>query len=250
MKKTSQILLKSRLPLSQRQMSTLSPSYFIPYNLSIMQRAFLIPYFGLGAITDPRRGDLVAGLGDATGEPQLQKIKASLLLTAAGRKLMIEKPLITKQSLKSVSVEPFPEKSLGHKYTEFMKHHDFSADERTVVRFISDPDTAYVMCRYRQVHDFWHVLCDLPPTVLGEIALKFFELKATGLPVCLFSSLLGPLKLSSEEKKFLILEYSPWVARSKSRCDEILSYRYEDNLYKSISDIREELGIEIAPKMK
>ena len=45
------------------------------------------------------------------------------------------------------------------------------------------------MCRYRQVHDFWHVLCDLPPTVLGEVALKWFELKATGLPVCLFSGL-------------------------------------------------------------
>ena len=40
---------------------------------------------------------------------------------------------------------------------------------------LSATDVAYVIARYRQVHDFWHVLCDLPPTVLGEIALKWFE---------------------------------------------------------------------------
>jgi ubiquinone biosynthesis protein COQ4 len=111
-----------------------------------------------------------------------------------------------------------------------------------------DPDTAYVMCRYRQVHDFWHVLADLPPTVLGEIALKWFELKATGLPVCLFSGLLGPLKLSQTERLFLVTEYLPWVMRSKSRCDKILSFRYEDNMHRSLDDIRAELGIEIAPR--
>ena len=104
------------------------------------------------------------------------------------------------------------------------------------------------MCRYRQVHDFWHVLADLPPTVLGEVALKWFELKATGLPVCLLSGLLGPLKLSQKETKFLLTEYLPWVARSKSQCDRILSFRYEDNLHRPIDDVRAELSIEIAPE--
>ena len=103
------------------------------------------------------------------------------------------------------------------------------------------------MCRYRQVHDFWHVLCDLPPTVLGEVALKWFELKATGLPVCLFSGLLGPLKLSSKERNYLFSVYLPWVSSSKSQCEKLLSFRYEDNLHRSIDDIREELMITKAP---
>ena len=103
------------------------------------------------------------------------------------------------------------------------------------------------MCRYRQVHDFWHVLCDLPPTVLGEVALKWFELKATGLPVCLFSGLLGPLKLSSKERNYLFSVYLPWVSSSKCQCEKLLSFRYEDNLHRSIDDIREELMITKAP---
>ena len=31
---------------------------------------------------------------------------------------------------------------------------------------------AYVMQRYREVHDFWHVICALPTSVAGEVALK------------------------------------------------------------------------------
>lgn len=109
-------ILKSKL-------STVTRPYFVPYKLSILQRAALIPYFGIGAITDPRRGDLVAGLGDATGEYQLQRIKTLLMSSAAGRKLMVEKPLITEASL-NLSSQSFPENSLGKKYAEFMKVRD------------------------------------------------------------------------------------------------------------------------------
>ncbi len=52
-----------------------------------------------------------------------------------------------------------------------------------------------IYCRYRQVHDFWHVLVDLPPSVVGEIALKYYEWKVTGLPIAGLSTLLGPLTI-------------------------------------------------------
>ena len=100
----------------------------MPYSLSVLQRAFVIPYFGIGAIADPRRGDLVAGLGDATGEEQLRKIKSILLSTSAGRKLMIDKPLISEASL-NLSAGTFPDGSLGKKYAQFM-------EVRCLLRFI------------------------------------------------------------------------------------------------------------------
>jgi ubiquinone biosynthesis protein COQ4 len=111
--------------LVQRKLSTVSRPYFVPYNLSFVQRAFLVPYFGLGAIADPRRGDLVAGLGDATSERQLLRIKSLLMESSAGRKLMREKPLITESSLQ-LSTSDFPDDSLGKKYSEFMKVNNFS----------------------------------------------------------------------------------------------------------------------------
>lgn len=44
---------------------------------------------------------------------------------------------------------------------------------RPEVKFVDDAELAYVMKRYREVHDFWHVLTGVPTTVLGEIALKW-----------------------------------------------------------------------------
>jgi len=93
----------------------------------------------------------------------------------------------------------------------------FSPDERPSVRHIEDPDLAYVMLRYRQVglreqpigrhpphqlcdrgqvHDFWHVLAGVPTTVLGELALKWFEMVHTKLPGCAVASFFGPLRLT------------------------------------------------------
>lgn len=53
--------------------------------------------------------------------------------------------------------------------------------------------------RYREVHDLWHVLSGLPPTVEGELALKWFELVQTGLPVCALGAVVGPLALPRRE---------------------------------------------------
>eukprot|EP01048_Picozoa_sp_COSAG05_P034413 COSAG05_NODE_14375_length_398_cov_1.387960_1_plen_79_part_10 len=44
------------------------------------------------------------------------------------------------------------------------------------------------MTRYREVHDFLHVLTGLPPTVEGEIALKTLEAVQVRLPIALLSS--------------------------------------------------------------
>lgn len=48
------------------------------------------------------------------------------------------------------------------------------------VRFIADPDLAYVACRAREVHDFWHVLFDCDTNVPGEVALKALEFVQVG----------------------------------------------------------------------
>lgn len=72
---------------------------------------------------------------------------------------------------------------------------------------------AYVLQRYREVHDFWHVLSGLPPSVLGEVAVKWLEMAQTGLPMCTLSAFVGPLRLSPEQRRLLLEVYIPWAAR-------------------------------------
>ena len=163
-----------------------------------------------------------------------------------GIDILKKKPLISNSLIVGRS---FEENSLGKAYQEYMIKHGFNADERPQVRFQDDVDIAYVLVRYRQVHDFWHVLCDLPPTEMGEIALKWFEWGETGLPSCGLSAMLGPLRLSAKEKRDLLTIYIPWALRSTSNSVELMSYSYEDNLNVDINIVRKQLNIERAPKI-
>jgi hypothetical protein len=74
----------SSTPNNKSQSPHRKPRYFEPYRLSPLQRAFLVPYFAAGSIADPERGDLVAGLGDATAEEALEVLRRKLLQSKEG----------------------------------------------------------------------------------------------------------------------------------------------------------------------
>eukprot|EP01031_Cornospumella_fuschlensis_P042126 gene42126-51440_t len=223
--------------------------YYEPYRLSLLQRAFLTPYFGVKAIMNPTRGDFVAGLGDVTSVAVIHRLKDQLVSSVTGKELLARKPLITVESLNLPNLRSLPEGTLGRGYVHYMDSHGFSADERSIVRFMDDPDLAYTMVRYRQVHDFWHVLSGLPPSELGEIALKAFEFRVTGLPVCALSALLGPLRLRPSQIALLYSTYVPWAIRAGVACRDLLAYPYEDNLHLDVGKVRDALCFEPAPPL-
>lgn len=43
-------------------------------------------------------------------------------------------------------------------------------DSRAQVKFVDDEELAYVMLRYREVHDLLHTLLGMPTNMLGECA--------------------------------------------------------------------------------
>jgi ubiquinone biosynthesis protein COQ4 len=224
-----------------------------PYQLSLAQRAFLAPYFGVKALLDPARGDHVAGFGDVlSSKHNLQRLQKRMMQTEEGQRILTEKPLITEESLNLEHLKTLPEDSLGYQYAAFMATHDFSANERSKVRFMLDPDLAYVMVRYRQVHDFWHVLCDVPISVLGEVGLKWFEWRAMGmmLPSAALSGLIAPLRLGSQERGELQTVYFPWAMQAGGACRELLGYDYQANMHKTVQEVRDELGIIPFPRQK
>lgn len=223
--------------------SIIKRSYFIPYKLSFFQRSFLVPFFGLGALNDPTRGDLVAGLGDVTASKSLERMCEKIKSTATGRTILERRPLVSTDSIDFNKLRSLESHTFGFAYAKFMDKHSYSPDERAVVRFQTNPEHAYVMTRYRQIHDFWHVLTGVPTTVVGEVGLKWFEWKVTGLPICLLSGVLGPLKLDLNDHSTLIRHYLPWVHRSGATCEQLMVYSYEQSFEKSLEEVRNELSI-------
>jgi ubiquinone biosynthesis protein COQ4 len=81
--------------------------------------------------------------------------------------------------------------SFGQEYYLFMAGRGFKADERPPVRFVDDQNLAYVATRYRQVHDFWHIVFGCHTSLLGETALKAVEF----LQVCISNTRSRPCLL-------------------------------------------------------
>jgi ubiquinone biosynthesis protein COQ4 len=226
----------------RRRFSSCSKSH-----VSFPQKALLIPYFSIGALTYPERGDFVAGLGDLTSQSHLIRLKSHLNSSSAGRKLLIEKPLINSKSINLSELETYDQDSFGYAYHSFLSHHGYSPDDRTPVRYIQDPDLLYIMTRYRQIHDFWHILSGLPVSVLGELGLKRFEWYVTGFPLGFLSSTAGQLRLSHAERAVLYEILFPWAQRCASNAKDLIAFRYEDHLHLSLDQARDILSFEKAP---
>ncbi|GAB5362219.1 hypothetical protein AAMO2058_000779500 [Amorphochlora amoebiformis] len=215
--------------------------HYVPTNPP--QRMFLAFGSAILGFLNPERADLVATLGETTGGPALARLKSKMEETHEGRGILKDKPRINSESVPISDLLKLPNNTFGYAYAKFMSSHGYSPDERPPVRHIENNELAYVMQRYREVHDFWHVLCGAPTTVEGEIGQKAFEFLQTGLPMALLSSAVGPLRLSHEERLRMLSGYLPWAYACNTNCTFLMGIRYENYLSEDLSDLRQQLGI-------
>ena len=204
------------------------------------------------AFADPTRADAVAALGEVTGHVALTTMYDRMMSDPAGQRILRDRPIVSKATLpiddflRQADDDSFP-MTFGKAYGVFLKGHGFDPDERDDVKYISNPELAYIMLRYRQCHDYWHVLTRLPPTVLGELGLKWLELLQTGLPVAALSATVGSLRLTPEERQVLSNHYLPWAVRMSQQSTYLLNVYYEEEFDTNLDDLRVRLNIEQAP---
>ncbi|KAJ0409253.1 hypothetical protein P43SY_006750 [Pythium insidiosum] len=194
-------------------------------------------------LSNPERGDMLATLGEVTGRQALLRMHARMCSDPVGARILAERPSIRSDRIDIEYLRALPKDTFGFAYSQFMDAHGFEADGRAYVHFVDDPELAYIMQRYRELHDFWHTLYGLPPTVFGEIALKYVELVQTGLPVCALSGFVGPLRLTSEERHRLVTEFIPWAHRAGQEARFLMNVYYEKEFETPLAELRERLRI-------
>ena len=116
----------------------------------------------------------------------------------------------------------------------------------------------------RQNHDFFHAITGLPPTVLGELGLKWLELFQTGLPVAALSCTVGSLRLDPRERDVLANSYLPWAASHRAAVATrgggqhvaqppppfLMNVYYEKEFDTPIGELRRKLGLAPAPALR
>ena len=199
------------------------------------------------ALKDPSRADAVATLGELTGPTTLLRMHERMASDATGRRVLALQPRVRTDTVLLDDLRTLPPTSFGGAYVAFLERHGFSPDERDEVHDVEDPELAFVMARYRETHDFVHVLGGQPPTVAAEVAVKWFEMVQTGLPVATISALVGPLRLAPAELRQLAMHHVGWAARNGRRARFMMNVMFEEHWEDDLVQLREALRIEKAP---
>ncbi|RPA87372.1 ubiquinone biosynthesis protein COQ4, mitochondrial [Ascobolus immersus RN42] len=224
------------------------PNYPGHVPLTTPERSLLTIGSALMSFFDPRRGDMIAVLGEVTATPYfIYRLRDAMLASPTGRQILRDRPRITSKTIDLDKLRAMPENTVGREYAMWLDKEGVSPDTRSQVRYIDDEECAYVMQRYRESHDFYHALTGLPIIREGEIALKAFEFANTLLPMTGLS-MVATLGLKGEERKRLRDVYFPWAFRNGLRAEEVINIYWEKELETDVDVLRRRIGLERPPE--
>lgn len=209
------------------------------------QKALLALSSSVLAMIDPRRADEVARFGEVTAGPSLRLMRDKMMKSPSGRAILKDRPCV-RSVVNLPALSCLPEDTFGHSYARFMMDRSLTPESRTPVRYVDDEELAYVMKRYRDVHDFWHVLFGVSSiSVVAEIGLKWVEMLHTGLPMTALASLVAPSRLPFSQQAHLVQHVLPWALRNARAGGEggLMSVHYEAHFEEPLEDFRASLDI-------
>lgn len=190
---------------------------------------------------------MVEALSGPTHEHLLRRVQAS----AAGAKLLRERPEITPLLEDRAALARLPEGSLGRAYLAFMESEGISAAgivaasrEGRTVAIDGGTEREYLQRRMRDTHDLWHAVTGYRGDVLGEVALLGFLMAQTGNPA--IGLIVGAALFKSRDQRKsrrLILD----GFRRGRRAAWFVDVAWETQLARPVHDVRLDLGIDALP---
>lgn len=212
--------------------------------LSALSKLLMAGGSGLAAIMNPHRGDMVAAMGETTAiQPVLQNIKNRMEKDDIGREILRRKPRITEESIDRMRLVKLPDGTFGREYARFLDNLNTSPDNRPPVKYVDDEDLLYVMRRYRETHDFTHVILQMKTNMLGEVTVKYFEAIQLGLPMAVLGSIFGGARLLTNHRRELITRNIPWVFDQATNARLFISFDWENHFDIPISELQKILNV-------
>ena len=234
-----------------RSTRPMEPNYEGHIPLRLGERLLMFGVSGIKSFFHPEDGINIVQLGEATAHPYfLESLKKTMLKDPTGRRILRDKPHVTTQQLDMDRLANLPKNTFGYQFYKWMMRENVTPDTRAPVHYIDDPLHAYVFKRYRQCHDFYHALCDMPIVIEGEITVKALEAANMGVPMATLGALLAPLRLKPVQKRRLYGTYLPWAVETGLTCKPLINVYWEEVLDKDLDELRNELGIKMPPDLR
>uniref|UniRef100_A0A1I7ZN58 Ubiquinone biosynthesis protein COQ4 homolog, mitochondrial n=1 Tax=Steinernema glaseri TaxID=37863 RepID=A0A1I7ZN58_9BILA len=183
-------------------------------------------------------------MGETTAlRPVLQNIRDRMAQDVVGSRILKDRPRINNETIDRGYLQSLPKDTFGHQYAKFLDGLKTSPDARPAVQYIDDEELVYVMQRYRETHDFHHVLLEMPTNMIGEVAVKYFEGIQLGLPMCITAGIFGAARLGPVHRQRFMDRYLPWIVEQATNGRLLMAFDYENHFDRRIVDIQEECNI-------
>ncbi|RWS22669.1 hypothetical protein B4U80_06897 [Leptotrombidium deliense] len=215
---------------------------------SVAQKMLLAVGSSAMALIDPFRHDMVAVSGEVMGNNSHQRMYEQMRRSTEGREVLTDKPRINTTTVDLQKLASLPVGTLGYEYVKFMNDNNITCDSRMPVRFVDNADHAYVVQRYREIHDMVHLLLRMPTTMLGEVVVKWIEAVQTDLPMCWGAAIFGAIRLAPKQRRNYVNLYLPWALKAAHETKPFIPIYYEKRWEQNIEDLRKELNIPAAPE--
>ncbi|EST08750.2 Ubiquinone biosynthesis protein Coq4 [Kalmanozyma brasiliensis GHG001] len=242
---------------------------------SLLGRALLTTGSALGLLNNPSRGDLLSMLTQTSSGPSLAHLLESMRSTESGRRLLIERPSVNSETVDVEYLASLERGTFGREWVEWLKENGVGPDGRAEADYMPTSEQKYLIQRYRESHDFYHLLLRMPVTQLGETVVKYFEMAQMQMPVAGFAAVGGTLRilasnLSSLPKPSQLISRAlgqadasqnlpssadlsalqtlvPWAMEVGRTSVPLISIEWERCWEKNIEEMRHELGITQPP---
>lgn len=211
--------------------------------LSPFQRAALSVGAAIVSLADPSRGDMIACLAETTSGNALDHCLNEMQKTSEGQRILKEKPRINSSTVNLSWLKSLPEGTLGRTYSNFLEVNNVTPDSREPTKFVDDIEQAYVMQRYREVHDITHAVLLMPTTMLGEVTVKWIEALQTKLPMCVGGAIFGAARLRPRQRKLYLNYHLQWAISTGRNANFLLGIYFEERWEQPLEEFHKEMNI-------
>lgn len=220
------------------------------------ERALLGAGSALGLLMSPRRGDLLSVLTQVSSYARIDRLTAQMRSSPEGRRLLIERPSINSHTVDTDALAQLPSGTFGRVWVEWLAANQVRPDGRYDARYMPTLETRYVIQRYRETHDFYHVLLGMPTSTLGETVVKVFEASHMQLPVAGLSAIGGSMRIVNDDRHAArgraetpqLAALVPWAWDMGQRVKiPLIGVAWERRFAQPLDALRADLGLDVPP---
>ncbi len=184
-------------------------------------------------------------VADITSRSRFRSLLDRAMVGGRPPAIMVKRPEIDDEHVDLDALRRLPADTLGGAYVRHLDRNDLALYvSPTSPEHVDDPEIRYLIHRYRQVHDIWHVLLGLGTRGHEEVLLHAFVLGHLRLPISALVVMFGTLKHMILEARWAALRHALLASyRSGRRASPLLMVTWEELWSRPLDDVRRQFGV-------